>query len=494
MPARTRARRLALGIALLLIAPAARVRPNGQTASADPTTILGTWRGVAVTGGQSEEVAVDIRTAGQGVGLYLTLPRLHAWGMPIDYLQPAPERGWTIPGWHIAIRRAGERLVGELGDPRVRFELTRTDVLPAEQPLPTYPPGPSPAWTYDAGAPLWGSPTALDGVAYVGDVRGHVHAVKAADGAAVWKSGPGAPIYGAPLVTADALFLFDDAGVLRRLDRRTGRDVWRAELGADPSPRVLPAATVFAFDFHAPAPVLRQGSIYISSPLGVMHAVGADSGRVEWRADLKSKVRATAAVSDTHVFVGTLDNDLVALDRVTGAQRWRVAMTGPVTSAPTIAGDLVLIASRGSWTTALRASTGAQAWARYEWFSWVESDGVLSDGLYYVGSSDLRLVRALDPRTGEPLWETDVLGWAWGMPAVTGDAVYVGVAGPQKYVTRHQAGLVALDRRTGAVRWRRPVASDPSAFVSGYPGSVIVVGSTLVAPNVSGTLEGYRLQ
>ena len=56
-------------------------------------------------------------------------------------------------------------------------------------------------------------------------------------------------------------------------------------------------------------------------------------------------------------------------------------------------------------------------WAHYDWFSWIESTGVLTDGIYYVGSSDLRAVRAIDPGTGEAVWETDVLGWASGTPA-----------------------------------------------------------------------------
>ena len=104
--------------------------------------------------------------------------------------------------------------------------------------------------------------------------------------------------------------------------------------------------------------------------------------------------------------------------------------------------------------------------------------------------SDLRAIRAIDSRTGELLWETDDLGWAWGTPAVTSDTIYIYMCGRQKYVTTHEAGLAALDRKTGTVRWRRPVRVDPAAVVSGYPGSVAVLDGMVVAPNVGGTLEG----
>ena len=208
---------------------------------------------------------------------------------------------------------------------------------------------------------------------------------------------------------------------------------------------------------------------------------------------VSARVRATVAVSGTHVFVGTLNDDLFALDRSSGAERWRFKATGAVTSAPGVFGDLVLFANRGSWIVALHAADGTPAWSRYDWFSWIESDGRFVDDIYYVGSSDLRAVRALDPKSGKPVWEVDVLGWAWGTPACTRDTVYIGVAAPQKYITKHAAGLVALDRKTGAVRWRRPVPASES-FVSGYPGSVAVEGNVLIAPNVSGAVEGYQLR
>lgn len=464
-----------------------------RNATHDDAAIVGMWSGTATAGTESAEVAVDIRRVKDGVGLFVTLPRLHAWRMPVGYLKRSANGGWEIADWHVTLKRRGDTLVGELGDPRVMFELLRADALPEEVPAPTYPDGPAPDWTYDAGAPLWASVIALDGIAYAADARGTLHAVRSSDGSLVWKRELGSAFYGAPLITTDALFAFNDAGILRKVDRKSGKDMWQAELGGDSSPRVLPAGDVFDFDYHAPAPMLKDDIVYIASSAGVVHALGAATGKPQWRVDVKARVRATVGVSSSQVFVGTLGNDLIALDRASGAERWRFKATGPVTSAPGVFGDLVLFGNRGSWITALHAADGTPAWSRYDWFSWIESDGRFVDDVYYVGSSDLRAVRALDPKSGKPLWEVDVLGWAWGTPAVTRDTVYVGVAAPQKYVTRHAAGLVALDRKTGAVRWRRPVPLGES-FVSGYTGSVAIEGNVLIAPNVSGRLEGYKLR
>jgi outer membrane protein assembly factor BamB len=484
-------RQMIAALAVLSLALASPQATPPQTGEPD---IVGLWSGTATTGAQSADVGFDIRKGTQGLALFMTLPRLHAWRMPIAYLQPADGGGWAIPDWKITLRRDGDRLTGTLGDPRVTFRVARVEALTEETPVPAYPPGPEPQWRYDAGAPLWASPAVRGGIAYVADASGTVHAVRAADGSRAWTARLESPVYGAPVATDAAVFVFDDGGRLHRLDRATGRVMWRADLGSDPAARVLPAATVFDFDFHAPTPVLTDGVIHLASAQGVVHAIDAESGRIRWRTDLGARIRASAAVSPAHVFVGTLENDVVALDRATGRERWRWKAAGPITTAPVLAGRLVLVASRGSWITALDAATGAEVWSRYDWFSWIESTGVVADGVFYVGSSDLRAVRALEPGTGRPLWETDVLGWAWGTPAVTADTIYVGVAGPQKYVTKHAAGLVALDRRSGAVRWRRPVAAHATNFVSGYPGSVVVAEGMLIAPDVKGVLEGYRIR
>ena len=486
-------RTLVLAVSIATIGSLTAVGQSKPGGNEDADAIVGVWTGTAVTGRQSADLALEVRRLEKGVGLYMTLPPLHAWRMPLGYLQAASDGTWSLPDWHISLRRNGERLSGQLGDPRVTFELTPAKALPTETPWPAFPTGPKTLWTYDTGAPLWAAPVAWDNVIYAADAKGTVHAVNPTNGAGLWRAALGAPIYGAPLATRDAIFVFDDAGVLRRLQRSTGKESWQRPLGSSNTARALPSATDFAFDFHSPAPVIRDNTLYVSSSAGAVHAIDANTGGVLWRRQLNARVRVTAVVSSRYVVVGTLENTVVALDRGSGEELWRFETAGPVTSAPAIADDVVLVASRDSWITALQADTGTTVWRRYDWLSWIESSGVVVDRVYYLGSSDRRAVRALDPRTGNLLWETDVLGWAWGTPVVTDDMVYIGVAGPQQYVTRHEPGLVALDRKTGRVEWRNPAPSDPTAFVSGYPGSPVLVSRTLVVPNVSGALEAYGL-
>ena len=483
---------------LFSAAPALRADARRPATVAEATPLLGTWLGNASVGRQSAVVGLEFSEAKHGVLVYATLPPLHAWRMAIGYVEMAPDGTWALPDWKVTLRREGQgdaaTLRGELGDPRVVFAARRDRDLPQPPPEPVFRAGPLPVWSYAAGAALWAPVAVADGIVFAGDTGGRMHAVTSATGKPAWVAALGAPLYGAPLVAGDSVFVYDDGAVLHCLDRRTGKERWRATLGTPETvARELPGENAFEFDFQGATPVLAGNTLYIVSADGVVHALAADTGHSLWRHPVGAKVRTAVAVANDRVFVAAQDNFVRALDRRTGAELWRFDTGAPATSAPVVAGDLVLAGSRSSWLTALDGATGMPRWAQYHWFSWVEATGALADGTYYVGSSDLRAVRAIDPRSGEPRWETDVLGWAWGTPALTSDTVFIGTAGARKYATSHTGGVLALDRATGAIRWRRPAEKPADAFVSGYPGSGAISGSVVVFPNVNGTLEAYPL-
>jgi outer membrane protein assembly factor BamB len=160
-----------------------------------------------------------------------------------------------------------------------------------------------------------------------------------------------------------------------------------------------------------------------------LHAVNAGGGQRVWRFEPaheapapgtdasayvqpQSKIRANAIVNGPHVIFGSLDEHVYMIDRQTGKQVWKKNTRGPVTSSPFLMGDKLIIGNRNGLMAALNPATGEVVWRLLFWGSSVESDAVPYDGLFYVGSSDLRRISLIDPKDGRVIWRTDVYGWA----------------------------------------------------------------------------------
>ena len=123
----------------------------------------------------------------------------------------------------------------------------------------------------------------------------------------------------------------------------------------------------------------------------------------------------------------------------------------------------------------------------------MESSPALVEGVLYIGSSDSRRVRAIDPADGHVLWATQVWGWTWGTPLVIGDMVYYATSGTAKYFITQQASLGALDRKTGALKWRKPVPLREASLFNGYASSLTFADGKIVAAGLDGTWQAFAV-
>ncbi len=235
-------------------------------------------------------------------------------------------------------------------------------------------------------------------------------------------------------------------------------------------------------------------------------AVDLDRGRVRWRVALETTV--APAAGDGRVFVVDADV-LTALDAESGRSIWRTPMPGRVVAplhwdtgwlvASTEAGDLA----------ALRASDGSFVWrqALGAPLAWAPAPAL--DRLY-CALADGRLV-SLDLATGAPRWEQRVEGRATGLNAI-GDQLIVGTTGNAvlsfdltggRFRWRWRVGadvvgrasaddrhiyfvaldnvVRAVDRRSGNLRWSRPIASRAGS-------GPIRVANVLLVPFVSNAI------
>jgi quinohemoprotein ethanol dehydrogenase len=225
-------------------------------------------------------------------------------------------------------------------------------------------------------------------------------------------------------------------------------------------------------------PVVIDGVMYTSGNLGRVYALDAASGRELWtftpEVDMQvnrfaccDQANRGVAVHQGRVYIGALDGWLYALDAATGAVAWKVDTITDrtrgytITGAPEIAGDLVIIGNAGAeydvrgYVTAYNAATGQEAWRFWT---------IPRDPAEGPQESEA-LEKALATWDPQSRWDIGGGGTVWD--AITYDPVFdqviigTGNGGPYPLATRSPSGgdnlylnsLVAIDRKTGAMKW-----------------------------------------
>lgn len=252
------------------------------------------------------------------------------------------------------------------------------------------------------------------------------------------------------------------------------------------------------------SPAVANGAIYFGSgwPNVDFWAVDAASGVVKWRtksglADpllhrFGQYVYASPAFLDGIVYGSANDGGFYALDATTGKLKWRYETSGGMyMHSPTIAGDII-VGAPGDYDTAVYGITrtnGDLAW-KYESgldHSYVSSGAYDGSVVYLcIGEPDQQLV-ALDAKTGKLKWKQPI-GMApratySSSPAITNNLVFVGTA-KQKRTDPESGRLIALDKVTGSVVWQ---ANLPAEVVS----SPAVVGHYVVVGCSDGSVNAY---
>ena len=465
------------------------------TDAAEPRDpIEGLWLGE--TGSERERIQVGIefrRKADGTLALLLTQPVSNYFGADAGGEVVREGNRVTHAGLALSLSLQGDTLTGTYPGPNSPATLKRVKRLPKELDPPDVPTGPEPRWQTRLNGQVYASPVVHEGIAYIGSSGGVFNAVDTRDGSLLWAFATGAPIFGAAAVSADVVLFACDNGMLFKLDRATGKELWRYDLGDADVARVLPHPSVFAWQWQAAQPLLADGRVYVGAADGGFHAIDAESGKRAWRFDTRGAIRGGAAIGGERVVFGSADGFVYALDRSSGKEAWRFDSGAEVDTTPVLHEGRVLIGNRGVGLYSLDAASGEQQWRLFFWGSWVESAPVVVDGTIYIGSSDLRRVSAIDPANGHVRWRSDVYGWSFGTPLVVGDRIHVGAAGGTPYFVRHLASYSVLDRATGRILTRRPIA-DTGGHQWGIAGSPALAGETVVVATIAGSLFGYPLR
>jgi len=316
-------------------------------------------------------------------------------------------------------------------------------------------------WKFRTQGAIASTPAVSGGLVFVGSSDHNVYAVDAASGAQRWRFATHGRVTASPAVAAGLLYIGSFDGNFYALDAASGQLRWKFATegekrfaarhlhGAEPAAEIMPDP----FDIFLSSPVVHGNTVYFGSGDGNVYALNSDTGELRWKFHTGNVVHASPALADGLLYVGSWDSYFYALDAATGVERWRfktgedpkISNQVGIQSSAVVAGGLVYFGCRDSKLYALDAKSGAQRWAFDNKGSWVISSPAVRDGRVYFATSDSAELRALDARTGAPVFELTFHHWPFfSSPALAGNFLYIG---------SHAGTVLAVDLQKQQPAW-----------------------------------------
>ncbi len=249
-----------------------------------------------------------------------------------------------------------------------------------------------------------------------------------------------------PIVYRNKIYSLDTEGVVSAFAASGGSRLWRVSL----APQSEKGNEGFGGGMAA-----SGGRIFVTTGFGIVVALNADNGTVEWTRKIGVPLRSSPTAIEGNLFFVSSESKLYALSTVDGVELWTFRGLPESASllsnvSPAVSGDTMVVPYPSGEVIAYNIKAKQQIWAesvsRTRGGSSLASLSdparpVIDRGVVFaVGHSGRMIATSL--KSGERLWTKTVQGTQMPWPA--GDLVYV---------VDINGVLMALARKDGRVRW-----------------------------------------
>lgn len=302
-------------------------------------------------------------------------------------------------------------------------------------------------WMNQESADLGGG-MAMDGrMTYYADGAGTISAVNNKSGKKHWTYKVNSKIYSTPVIHGKLLWVNLASGTIIALDKKTG----------------LPKDSLTTNGALVSTPAIHGDTLFVAGSDGHCRAWHLGQRRLIWDfASVNNFVETRPLVKDGFLYFGSWGNEFYALETATGRLAWKWGngsksrMLAPAAVWPEIAAGKLFMVAPDRFMTALDPATGREIWRHQDKTHWVrESMGISRDSsLVFVKTTQGRVL-AIDAasETRKVRWQAPV---AEGFEiAPTPIVEYNNVV----FVPFHSGLVVALDKNTGALIWKRKLTN-----------------------------------
>jgi outer membrane protein assembly factor BamB len=263
-------------------------------------------------------------------------------------------------------------------------------------------------WKYKGG-PFKAPPAVRDGFVHVGDLDGNFHCVDAAKGTRKWTFETGAEIGGANFFRDDILFTSHDENLY--CVSKDGKQRWK-------------------FKTDGPiygSPAVAEGKTFLVGCDSHMHVIDVANGKEIRSVELGGQTGASASVLGNMLYIGTMRNEVKAIDWKKGAVAWtyRPGRNGQAFfSSPAATNKYIVIGCRDRRVHAIDRLKGTNVWS-FPTGDKVDSSPVVAGHKVVVGSLDGKLY-VLDLDSGKLLQKVTLDGPISASPVVLDGKVLIG--------------------------------------------------------------------
>jgi outer membrane protein assembly factor BamB len=314
-----------------------------------------------------------------------------------------------------------------------------------------------PLWVFEVEDAFEATATVVGDTVYVGALDGHLYAVDLGSGAQKWKYKATGGIKAVPSVRAGVVYVGDDMGIFHAVEAASGKSKWTFETEAEivSSANFVGDAIVFGshdeslycleLDGKLRWKVQTQGYVYgtpgvidgkvISTGCdGLMRVVSASDGTEVSSIELGSYVGASPAIHAGRVYVGTFDNQVLAVDLAAGKKLWtyeHATRKFPFLSSGATDGELFVLGGRDKMVHAIDVETGKARWT-WNGGARIDSSPVISGERVFVGSQSGDIV-ALDLDSGKVSWRFETGSPITASPSIASGRLLIGTVDGQLY-------------------------------------------------------------
>ena len=194
-----------------------------------------------------------------------------------------------------------------------------------------------------------------------------------------------------------------------------------------------------------------------------------------WTYEAGDAIESSAAIADGTVFVGSQTGELHAVNLADGASKWKykASVDGIGESSPAVAGGLVYIGDLSGTLHAVDAASGKAAWT-FKTGTEIKSSPVVTGDKVLIGSYDAYLY-ALGAKDGKVLWKVRTNGYVHGTPAVVDGVAYIAGCDEILRAIRVNDGKELFNISSGAYTGASPAVLDGRAYYGTYENEVLAV-------------------